>query len=151
MTRLITSKFWLQGDVHNMLKIDGDTYFTGALVQNASENENLTITRDEITLLHIGIYSIQQLNYRACFYSKDDFAANSLIGYVDLNLPATGVTKVIGGTTYYYYNIADVNLAYEDEDATKELHIQLENKSATAKIAGAPGKVQIMIFYGVNS
>jgi len=151
MTRLVTSKFWLQGDVHEQLKIDGDTYFTEALIQNASENENLTITRDEITILSIGLYALQQLNYRVWLYSKDDFAADSLIGYVDFNLPAVGATKNIGGTTYYYYNISDVGLAYEDEDSTKELHIQLENKSATAKIAAAGGKVQMMLFYGVNS
>lgn len=151
MTRIVTSKFWLQGDVHNQLKIDGDSKFTDALVQNASENENLTITRDEITILQIGLYAMQQLNYRIWLYSKDDFAANSLIGYVDFNLPTSGATKVIGGTTYYYLNLTETLMAYEDEDKTKELHIQLENRSATSKIAAAPGKVQIMMFYGVNS
>lgn len=138
-------------DEHNLLKIDGGTYFTEELVQGASENENLTITRDEITILQIGLYSMQQLNYRIWFYSKNDFAANSLIGYVDFNLPAIGATKVISGTTYYYFNATEVQLAYEDEDITTKLHIQLENRSATTKTAGAGGKVQMMLFYGVNS
>ena len=139
------------GETREWLEIDGDTYFTDALIQDASENENLTIDRDEITLLNISLYAIEQLKYRMWFYSRDTFAANDLLGYIDFDLPTTGITKVIGATTYYYYNISDVDIPYRDADETSELHIQIENKSVAAKTAGAAGKVQISICYGINS
>ena len=139
------------GETREWLEIDGDTYFTEAILQNASENENLTIDRDEITIFNVSMYSIQQLKYRVWFYSRDTFLADDLLGYVDFDLPSTSITKVIGATTYYYYNISDVDLPYRDADETSELHIQIENKSVAAKTAGAAGKVQVSICYGINS
>jgi len=139
------------GETREWLEIDGDTYFTDALVQDASEDENLTIDRDEITLLNVSLYSIQQLKYRLWFYSRDTFAVDDILGYVDFDLPATNITKVIGATTYYYYNITDVDIPYRDANETSELHMQVENKSVAAKIAGAGGKVQISVCYGINS
>ncbi|MBW2646131.1 MAG: hypothetical protein JRE23_08135 [Deltaproteobacteria bacterium] len=139
------------GENREWLEIDGDTYFTDALIQDASENESFTIERDEITLMNISLYSLQQLKYRLWFYSRDTFAINDIIGYIDIDLPTAGATKIIGGTTYYYYNISDVDIPYRDADETSELHLQLENKSTTSKNAGATGKTQISLSYGVNS
>ena len=143
------------GETRDWIEMDGDTYFTGAILQNASESENIAINNSEITIVNVSMYSIQQLKYRIWFYSRDTFLADDLLGFVDFDLPATGITKVIGATTYYYYNISDVEMAYRDADITSEtspeLHIQIENKSAVAKIAGANGKIQLSISYGTNS
>jgi len=139
------------GETREWLEIDGDTYFTDALVQDASENESLSIDRDEITLLNISLYAKEQLKYRLWFYSRDTFVADDILGYIDFDLPVTGITKVIGGTTYYYYNISDVDIPYRDADETSLLHIQIENKSVAAKTTGAAGKVQVSVCYGINS
>lgn len=139
------------GETREWLEFDGDTYFTDALAQDASENENMTIDRDEITIFNLSVHSIQQLKYRVWFYSRDTFLADDILGYVDFDLPATAITKVIGAVTYYYYNISDVDLPYRDADETSELHIQIENKSVAAKNAGAPGKIQLSACYGINS
>lgn len=132
-----------------ILPIDGNTYFTDALVTDASENENITITGDKITVKNVTIYSMQSLNYRLWFYTKDTFGVNDIIGYVNLNLITSGVTKVIGATTYYAYSVVDADIPYEDLDASLELHLQLENKSVVAKTAGALGKVQLTLAYEV--
>ncbi len=129
--------------------IDGNTYFTDGLVTDASENENITITGNEIKVTNVTIYSIQSLNYRLWFYTKDSFGVNDIIGYIDLDLITSGVTKVISATTYYVYSVVDADIPFEDLDASLELHIQLENKSVVAKNAGATGKVQLTLAYEV--
>ena len=143
------------GETRDWLEIDGDTYFTDALVQNASENENIPINNDEITIVNISMYAKEQLKFRIWFYSRDTFAVNDLLGFIDFDLPTTAITKVIGATTYYYYNISDVDLSYRDADATSdidpELHIQVENKSVAAKTADAAGKIQLSLSYGTNA
>lgn len=132
-----------------LLSIDGNTYFTDALITGASENENITITGDSIKVTNVTIYSIQSLNYRLWFYTKDTFGVNDIIGYVDLDLVTSGVTKVIAATTYYVYSVVDADIPYEDLDASLELHLQLENRSVVAKNAGATGKVQLTLAYEV--
>ena len=150
-----SSSVFSTGETRDWLEIDGDTHFTDALVQDASENEDISINNSEITIVNMSMYSIQQLKYRVWFYSRDTFTADDLLGFIDFDLPATGITKVIGATTYYYYNISDVEMAYRDADTTSEitpeLHIQIENKSAAAKNAGATGKIQLSISYGTNA
>jgi len=138
-------------DVRTLLEINGDTYFTDGLATDASENENLTISDNKITIKNITIHSLENLSYRLWFYTRDTFLADDIIGYIDLNLPTSGVTKVIGATTYYVYSIVDADQQFEDLDASLELHIQLENKSAASKTAGALGRVQLTIVYGVNN
>lgn len=132
-----------------LLSIDGDTYFTDALVTDASENENIITMGNKLKVTNITIYSIQSLNYRLWFYTADTFGANDIIGYIDLNLIVNGVTKVIGATTYYVYSVVDADIPYEDLDETAEFHLQLENKSVVAKNAGATGKVQLTLGYEV--
>lgn len=143
------------GETRDWLEIDGDTYFTDALVQNASENENIPINNSEITIINMSLYAIEQLKFRVWFYSRDTFLQNDLLGFIDFDLPTTAITKVIGGTTYYYYNISDVDMSYRDADSTSdtdpELHIQIENKSVAAKTADAAGKVQVSLSYGTNA
>lgn len=143
-----SGNFSLGGD-RPILPIDGDTYFTDALVTDASENENITITGNKIKVTNVTIASIQSLNYILWFYTKDTFGIYDMIGYVDLNLITSGKTKVIGATTYYVYSVVDADIPYEDLDASLELHLQLENKSVVAKNAGALGKVQLTLAYEV--
>lgn len=143
------------GETRDWIEIDGDTYFTDALIQDASENENIPINGAEITIVNISLYAREQLKFRIWFYSRDTFAANDLLGFIDFDLPTTAITKVIGATTYYYYNISDVELSYRDADSASdidsELHIQVENKSVAAKTADAAGKIQLSLSYGTNA
>ena len=132
-----------------ILPINGDTYFTDALVTGASENEDITITSDTIKIKDITIYCIQSLNFRLWFYTTDAYGANDVIGYIDLDIITNGVPKIIGATTFYFYSVVGVNIPYEDLDASLELHMQLENRSVVAKNAGATGKVQITVAYEV--
>ena len=141
----------VSSDVRTLLEINGDTYFTDGLATDVSENENLAISDNKITIKNVTILSLENLNYRLWFYTKDTFLSDNIIGYVDLNLPTSGVTKVIGATTYYVYSVVDVDQQFEDLDDTTELHLQLENKSAAAKTAGAVGRVQLTIVYGINN
>ena len=150
-----SSSVYSTGETRDWLEIDGDTYFTDALAQDVSENENIPINGAEITIVNISLYAKEQLKFRIWFYSRDTFAVNDLLGFIDFDLPTTAITKVIGATTYYYYNISDVDLAYRDADSTSdvdsELHIQVENKSVAGKTAAAAGKMQISLSYGTNA
>lgn len=133
------------------LILDGDTYFTDALITGARENENAPVARNDVTIKSITIQSLQKLNYRVLFYAKDAFGIDDLRGYVDMSLPTAGVVEIIGGTTYYVYNVTDIELSIEDLDGSSKLHIQLKNLSITSKNAGAPGKVQLTLVYGVDN
>jgi len=132
-----------------ILPIDGNTYFTDALITGASENEDITITNDAIKISNITIYCIQSLNFRLWFYTSDSYGVNDVIGYIDLDLITNGVAKIIGATTYYFYSVVDADIPYKDLDASLELHLQLENRSVVAKNAGATGKVQLTLAYEV--
>lgn len=125
-----------------------DIYFTGALVTGASEDKDVTITLNKLRINAITISSRQNLNYRLWFYTRDTYLAADMIGYINLNLPTGGEPKVIGGTTYYMYNVVDANISYEDKDSNLKLHMQLENLSTTSKIAGVNGEVQITLVNG---
>lgn len=50
-------------------------------------------------------------------------------------------------TVIYYLNVKNLNLPYEDQDKTKELHIVLKNLSPTTKAKGTDGQVKVKIDY----
>ena len=130
---------------------DKDTHFTGAIAQNANEKENLTdLESNDITIVSVGIESDQPLNYRLWIFETDGFEdvdldADSFMDFVDLDLVTNNVR--LGAANQYYYAITDQEINYTDMDETKELHLALENLSATAKNAGATGEVKIQIKY----
>ena len=130
---------------------DKDTHFTGAIAQDAEEDESLTgLESNKIVITDIAFEGKESLAFRLIFWSKDTFEdvdldVDSFLGFVDIDIPTNGFQK--GAANQYYLNLTDVNLHYEDEDATKELHISLNCVSAAGKTAGVPGEVKVKIGY----
>ena len=110
----IEEPFWLV--------TDKDDEFTGAIAVNAKEDENLTgLEANKIVITDVLIEGLENLAFRLLFWSTDDFDnadedLDTFLGFVDLDIPSNGFQ--IGAANQYYLNITDVNLHYEDEDAT---------------------------------
>lgn len=140
----LVQKFWI-------LRSDKDTHFTGAIVQNATEEENITgLITNTIRITGVAIQSDQQLDYRVILFGTDGFADTNLdLDYleseVELDLLSYGWR--IAGANQYYMAVTGLSIDYEDLDATKELHVALQNLSATAKNAGATGEVVVAFTY----
>ncbi len=136
------------------LTSDKDSHFSGAIVQNATEEENLVgLASNRIRITSITIQSDQSLDYRLIFFNTDAFAnsdldVDDLAGEVELDIPSYGFR--IAGANQYYMSVHGLTLDYEDEDGSYELHVALQNLSATAKNAGATGEVVVTISYQVR-
>lgn len=126
------------------------THFTGAIVMNAQETENLTgLSGNRFLVRGVNIQSVQPLKYRLIFWGRDTFDDTALdtdtyIDDVELDMSASPAFRV-NNVNQYYLNVGALEILYEDYDTTKELHISLQNQSAVAKIAGALGAVQLDI------
>lgn len=135
------------------LETDKDTHFTGAIAQNAKEDENLTgLQGDKIVITDVMIESEQNLGYRVLFWRLNSFEdadldIDAFIGFVDLDIVNSGFR--IGAANQYYLNVTDVNLHYEDEDASTELHVSLQPYTGAKLAAGAGGDVKIRFTYKV--
>lgn len=133
------------------LRTDKDTHFAGAINQWATEEENVTgLLTSKIVIRGVSVLSDQQLNYRAILFSRDSFAdadldVDEFVSEIDLDLLSYGFQ--IAGAGLYMMSVTNLRVPYEDKDETKELHVALQNKSATAKNAGATGEVVMRIFY----
>lgn len=154
--RVTELDIWQQTAVSKAEKIeiystDKDVHFTGAIVMNAQETENITgLLSNRYLVRGVNIQSDQALHYRLIFWGSDTFDDTDLdvdtyIDDVDLDLSAGGAAFRIAGAGQYYLNSGDLEILYEDYDITRELHISLQNLSAVAKNAGATGEVQIDI------
>lgn len=148
----------MQADITRSEKIsinstDKDTEFTTAIVQYAHDIENLTgLTDNKVFIRGVNIQSIQALKYRLIFWTKNTFDDIDLDddAYIDdviLDLSDAENAFRIGGANQYYLNVSNLNILYEDLDASNELHISLQNLSTTDKNAGATGSVQIDLKY----
>lgn len=133
------------------IKSDKDDNFTAALTTGNKEDENLSgLLGSKIRILDIAIQADQKLNLWLMFWRKNTFGNTNLdvdafIGAVQLDLATFG--KQVGGAGQYYMSIEDVNLDYEDEDGTNELHVSLYNADAVAKNAGATGEISAFFKY----
>ncbi len=136
------------------LVTDKDVNFIGAIILNAKADENLAgLAADKIVITDIMFEGDENLHYYLLFWSTDDFEnadldVDSFLGFVELDLPNNGFR--IAGANQYYLNVSDVNLNYEDEDATNELHVSLLCLSVAGKTAGAAGEVKVKIGYKVR-
>lgn len=134
-----------------ILSTDKDTHFTGAIAQNAIEQENVEgLVSDSVTVTKVAIQSKQQLDYdlfffRSSFFDNTDLDQDTFCGYVSLDLPTYGVQ--IAGVNQYYLDVSAQSLDYYDSDLTKTLHLALCNRSGTSKIAGTDGEVKITVTY----
>ena len=137
------------------IRTDKDVHFTGAILQNAKEDENLTgLVTNKIRISGISLQADEQLDYRVIFWSKDifddtDLDLDAYLGEAELDLTNFGFR--IGGANQYYLDLRGIDIDYEDKDATRELHISLMNLSAAAKTAGGNGEVIAEIYYEVRA
>jgi hypothetical protein len=121
------------------------TQFTGAIVLNANENEDISGLQDnEITITGLSVASKENRHYVLYLYESATFATPlDIVGSIDVDLPSYG--ELIGG--YYCYFPDKLEVDYYDIDATQKLHVSLVNRSALAKSAGALGEVQFVFKY----
>lgn len=154
-TIAVDSAGFMQADVSKAEKIeiistDKDTHFTGTINYLDHEKENITgLTVNKYMIRGVNIQSIQPLKFRLVFWGKDtfdntDLDVDSYIDDVELDMSQDPAFR-INNANQYRLNVGDLNILYEDYDVTNELHISLQNLSATAKNAGATGYVQLDI------
>jgi len=145
----------MQTDVSKAEKIEivstiSTTNFTEAIAMYAQETENITgLSSNRYMVRAVNIQSIQPLKYRLIFWGKDtfddtDLEVDSYIDDVELDMTSSPTFR-INNTNQYLLNVGGMEILYEDYDSTNELHISLQNLSATSKIAGVLGAVQIDI------
>lgn len=132
------------------VRSDKDTNFTGAIVSGATEEENLSIGASRIRIRGAFIISDQQLAFQAILFGTDAFAdanldADTFRHTIEFDLPTHGFQ--IAGAGPYYQSIDGMNVIYQDADGTNEIHVALQNLSATAKAAGAGGEVVLGFIY----
>ena len=132
-----------------IIESDKNTHFTGAIIQNAKEDEDITgLKGNKYIIDNVAIQADQNLKFEVWFWSKDtkddtDLDIDTFLGFVEIDLSTSGVR--IGGVNQYYDNKTGIQIMYEDKDATNELHVSLLNRSSTTKLAGATGEVKITI------
>ena len=125
---------------------DKDVNFTGQLVKNAVERENITGLRsNRVRISKISIQADQQLLFEVLLYGTDLFEESDLdddrfIASVELNLPTYGFQQT---ESQWRLDIENINIDYIDVDGTKEIHAVLRNLSPTTKTAGADGEVKL--------
>lgn len=135
----------------NTIRSDKDTHFTEAIAQNAKEDENIAgLLSNNIRITKVAIQSDQQLDYRLIFWATDQFDNTDLdvddfMAEREMDLTAYGFR--IAGANQWYMELDNLGIQYSDDDATHELHISLQNLSATGKNAGATGEVVVEITY----
>lgn len=140
-----------------ILNSDKDTHFTGALAQNAIENESINFPAEWRTArihkckIHsISIQSDQALDWDVVFWSGSEYAntdldVDTMILYGTSPMFATGDgIQIAGAGQYYYPPYQPTNpILYSDEDNNGKLHCGLINRNAVAKNAGATGEVKV--------
>ncbi len=137
--------------IFSTLRSDKDTHFTGAIAQNAKEDENLAgLVSNKIRITGVSIQAKENLNFRLIFWGTDGFDDTNLDNdkfqaETKLDIPTYGYR--IGGANQYYLDMRGVEIDYEDLDRTQELHISLMCLSAAGKTAGANGEVVVEVFY----
>lgn len=136
------------------LSSDKDSHFTEAIVQGAKEDEDLTgLLSNKIRLTNVSIISDQALDFYLLFYNTDGFDDTDLdldtfCGMVQLDLATYGKQL---GAAQYYHSVEGLDLNYQDEDGTNELHVALYNASVTGKNAGATGEVAVQFKYELRT
>lgn len=137
------------------LRTDKDLQFTGAIAQNAKADENLTgLLGNKVRITGVSLQAKENLSFRVIFWKTDGFDDTDLdldrfCGEVTLDIPANGYQ--IGAANQYYLDMRGLDLDYEDEDGTNELHISLMCLTAAGKTAGVPGEVVLEVYYEVRA
>lgn len=125
--------------------------FSSAIATNDQDFENIKglnhegLISNRIRIRGVNIYSVQKLYYHLIFWGNRTFAGTH-IDDVYLNLRKTPTFR-IANTGRYYYASTRLDIPYEDDDGTYELHVGLQNLDAIDKLADAPGAVLIYVLY----
>lgn len=141
-------------DSGEFIDTDKDTHFTGAIAQNAVEEENIgmpanwaTLQIQKAIISNITIASDQNLDWEVQFFSNDtqsDTDADVDSAITSFRFSASDGKQVgDAGLWRYDANPAHKEFEYEDRDRTSEWHIALANRSVTTKAAGATGEVVV--------
>lgn len=134
------------------LASDKDEHFTEAITMNNQETESIAgLLSNKIYIHGVNIQSVQALKYRLIFwwdanFDDTDIDVDSYAGHVELDMTSSPAFR-IDSANQYYLDVGDLAFAYEDRDATNKIHCSLQNLSATAKIAGSSGAVQLDFKY----
>lgn len=142
-------------DVHKSEKIEtystvSTLHFTGAIALYGNETENITgLSSNKMTIKDINIQSMQPLIWLLQFYGSDgfddtDLDADSYLSEIELDMTEEPAFRV-NNAGQYKLNLNGLEILYEDYDKTNELHLMLQNNSATSKISGTTGAVQLDI------
>lgn len=132
------------------LSSDKDNHFTGAIAQDAKEDEDIIgLKSNHIRITRVAIQADENLRFRFLLWKTDgkddaDLDVDSFLAAIDLDIPSEGL-RIAGANQYYLSK--DVNIPYCDEDDTFELHCSLQCVSLAGKTAGAAGEVKIDTYY----
>lgn len=141
------------GDIY-FIDSDKDTHFTGALIQNAIENESIafpSILTDTgvhgLLIVGISVQADEQLDWDIILWGKSTFSSTDLDSdnFIDFfNFPTASGKRIAGANQYYWASPANnVEVFYKDLDNSGKLHVGLVNRNAGAKTAGAAGEIKI--------
>ena len=138
-----------------ILSTNPETNFTGALNPGTVANENITgLIGNRAIIQGVSIQSAEQIDWKVMFWSKDIFddpvqATDSYIGSHRFGTPQA--VDRIAAANQYRQNVDDLNLLYQDDDGSNELHVGIQNLNASGaggtKSAGTPGFVKLTFKY----
>lgn len=134
---------------------DKDSHFTGALIQNAIENESInfpadwrTCAKQKCIISELSLQSDQNLDWELILWSTSDYSDTDLDLdkiIARISMPMSSAERVAGSGQYYYKNPLEQSIGYVDEDNDGKLHIGLVNRDITDKIAGGTGEVVVRV------
>lgn len=132
------------------------TQFTGAIAQNARQNENILLSpalqgtagSARNILRALTVFSDENLAWEVQFYSSTAFSngdldADTFVGKIVFAV-ADGA-QVAGAGSFYYFS-QNQQIPLWDDNATGKLHVSLVNRSAASKTAGSNGEI-VLIFH----
>lgn len=130
------------------------THFRDALIQNAVENESISLPSDwseiglrEMAIIGISVQGKENLEWDIFLwsgsgYNDADLDTDRFVDYV--NFTAASGKRNAGAGQYYYPSASNLAIPYRlDKVNTGAIHCSLVNRSAGAKTAGAGGEIQI--------
>lgn len=136
------------------IETDPDVHFTEAISGGDAERENITgLVCNKIRITRITVINKVVQNSNLFLFGKDTFEEADMDDdsyQVRMWQDLSGYSRKIGGVGWVYYDSTggyggSVDMDYEDEDGTKELH--LAYSPTGDKPAGAAGEVKLRITY----
>ena len=129
----------------DFVRSDKDTHFRDALIQFASEYEDLVIATDlpqgraDSYITSIRLMSIQNLAWTIVFYSRRRNYESDYDMDTSIDFHSFVASDGLATATSYLYAVSGLLIPYRDEDNSGELHVGLHNRSTTAKDPGDSG------------